>query len=395
MTDIIDEYYPGTSAQNYFTINKEVAGEEQIVESYTTGDDNNWASQSSNTLLAQTFTVGTTGANEDFTVSSIKLLLYKMGNPGISTVYLYATDIDGKPTGSALSTGTTNGDTLPTGAPYEWREITMSEYNLQSSTKYAIVLSVPNASVSHRVRWRADSSSPIYAGGSWGESSNGGSSWALDTGVDFLFEVIGRGPEIIETTINVNSTPSDADVYIDENWIGKTPISDYQINPGTYILKLSLAGYQDYTEEFTITEGEIKNFDRTLEPIAETSVNVIVDIERASSTRFDQFLINLQFLESGTENIIYDKKIIIDFNGTNYSGQVQNILSGIYDIRGKIFPCTYRKLNNVMVLPDGSATLDFTIANNKQFYPGDVNQSGTIDAGDFLAVNSMIGQVDE
>ncbi len=62
-------------------------------------------------------------------ISSIRLLLYRNGTPGIITMQvLSAYSVSGPSIGvsSLLATATTNGDTLPTAAPYEWREFTLS-----------------------------------------------------------------------------------------------------------------------------------------------------------------------------------------------------------------------------------------------------------------------------
>lgn len=66
--------------------------------------------------------------------------------------------------------------------------------------------------------------------------------------------------------INVYSVPKGASTYLNENYIGITPVYQYEIDPGTYTLKLTLGGYQDYTETFTISEGETRTFEITLTP---------------------------------------------------------------------------------------------------------------------------------
>jgi len=63
-------------------------------------------------------------------ITSIKLLLYRSSSlPGVITLQiLSAYSVSGPSIGlsTLLATATTNGDTLPTGAPYEWREFTLS-----------------------------------------------------------------------------------------------------------------------------------------------------------------------------------------------------------------------------------------------------------------------------
>jgi len=73
--------------------------------------------------------------------------------------------------------------------------------------------------------------------------------------------------------INVNSTPTGADVYLNGSYIGKTPISNYELDPGTHTLLLVKEGYEDYTETFTISEDETKTFNITLTPITPPEVS--------------------------------------------------------------------------------------------------------------------------
>ena len=152
-------------------------------ENYITGDDGA-AGAWSTTWRAQTFTPSTAHV-----ITSVKLLLYKIGSPETVTVSIKATDDNGKPTGDDLCSGTTDGDTLPTGAPYEWREITLgSGYVLMASTKYAIVVRAVGDNANDAVAWRLDSSSPSYTGGSDAYSQDTGSSWTLATANDLMFE---------------------------------------------------------------------------------------------------------------------------------------------------------------------------------------------------------------
>ena len=122
-----------------------------IREFYNTGDDNYWDIFSSH-WEAQTFTVGAAA----HTITSVKLKLYRVGSPGTIIVSIKDTNGQGHPTGADLTSGTTNGNTLPTGSPYEWREITFTtEYVPSWNTKYAIV--VRGGTPSNNVMWRGDS----------------------------------------------------------------------------------------------------------------------------------------------------------------------------------------------------------------------------------------------
>jgi len=158
-----------------------------IYECYNTGD-NSYSWLYGSYWCAQTFT-----PSADHTITSVKLKLFRNGSPGIVTVSIRATS-GGQPTGPDLCSGTTNGNTLPTGSPYEWREITLGGgYWLSAGTQYAIVVRATGGDASNYVCWRADST-PTYGGGMLLLSSNSGSSWTSAASYDLMFEEWGDPP---------------------------------------------------------------------------------------------------------------------------------------------------------------------------------------------------------
>ena len=184
-----------------------------LYEYYNTGDSgavggylNHWR--------AQTFTPQTAHK-----ISSVKLLLYRVGSPGTITVGIRATDGSGHPTGADLCSGTTDGDTLPTDSPYEWREITLGDgYSLSASTKYAIVVKALSGDIDNRFYWRVDNSSPSYLGGNYEYSSTSGSSWNTVTTVDCMFEDWGPVVQTATATLSalfkaIDSSAANLDVH--------------------------------------------------------------------------------------------------------------------------------------------------------------------------------------
>jgi hypothetical protein len=155
----------------------------KIYEYYKTGSDDkadSWGTY----YFTQTFTPLAT-----HTITHVKLLLLRLGALGTVTVSIYATDGAGKPTGGALCSGTTDGDTLTTSTDGEWRDVTISAgVALSANTKYAIV----PVSATGDLYWLMDTSAPSYSGGSYGVSANSGSTWSMQTDKDFMFEEWGE-----------------------------------------------------------------------------------------------------------------------------------------------------------------------------------------------------------
>lgn len=148
-------------------------------DSHNTGDDGDNGFYGANVWVGQTFT-----ASASYSITSVKLKLYRLGSPGTITVSIRATS-SGLPTGNDLCVGTTDGDTLTTSSSGEWREITFgSAYTLTSGTVYAICVRALNGAIPNIAYWR------IETVGSYsnGQSCNyNGSIWAQGAN-DYMFE---------------------------------------------------------------------------------------------------------------------------------------------------------------------------------------------------------------
>lgn len=159
---------------------------------YETGDDTGGQVADlgfQNRVRAQSFE-----ASSSYDIESVELKLYRSGTPGTITVEIKVVDVDEKPTGSALASGTINGNTLTTSSSGEWYEITFaSSYSLTSGIKYTIVVSAASSSA----YWRNKNGGNGYADGKTATSTNGGSSWIFPNGGndDSMFRTYsGGGP---------------------------------------------------------------------------------------------------------------------------------------------------------------------------------------------------------
>lgn len=71
--------------------------------------------------------------------------------------------------------------------------------------------------------------------------------------------------ERIVGKLKVESTPSNAKVYVDGDYIGRTPIT-YELPPGTYRVKLVLDGYFEYSTTVTVKASDTKEISVNLKP---------------------------------------------------------------------------------------------------------------------------------
>lgn len=65
-------------------------------------------------------------------------------------------------------------------------------------------------------------------------------------------------------TVSVKSTPDGADVSADGSFVGNTPAS-LKLSAGKHTVKISLAGYKDWTREITVSAGSDVQLNAILE----------------------------------------------------------------------------------------------------------------------------------
>ncbi len=163
-----------------------------LFEYLNTGDDSASYISSGAIRKAQTFTPAIS-----HTITSVKLKLYRLaGTPGDIYIAIKATDGSGHPTGIDLAIGTTNGNTLTTISPGEWREITLGAgVALTAGIKYAIVVYADSSAGVNVAYWRwVDDGFEHYVGGN--PEYYNGFVWSVDeagTPRDYMFEDWGIG----------------------------------------------------------------------------------------------------------------------------------------------------------------------------------------------------------
>jgi len=63
----------------------------------------------------------------------------------------------------------------------------------------------------------------------------------------------------INGSIYIESNPSVASAYVSSDYKGKTPLSVYNVSPGTYTVIVQKSGYQDWSDRITVTAGNRTN----------------------------------------------------------------------------------------------------------------------------------------
>ncbi len=75
-----------------------------------------------------------------------------------------------------------------------------------------------------------------------------------------MVQVIPRG------TVNFDSNPRGATVYVDGNVVGTTPTGALEFNAGTYTATYRIAGYADASQQFTVAANQNRSISSTMVP---------------------------------------------------------------------------------------------------------------------------------
>ena len=100
-------------------------------------------------------------------------------------------------------------------------------------------------------------------------------------------------PSPIYGTLDINSTPTDADIYIDGTKVGTTPMLLPEYLIGQHTIKISKSGHSDYTTTITLDESATQDINCRLEsgrPITITApegADIYIDNQKAATTRYE------------------------------------------------------------------------------------------------------------
>ena len=100
-------------------------------------------------------------------------------------------------------------------------------------------------------------------------------------------------PTPIYGKLNITSVPGDADIYLDGQKVGTTPMMLPKCLVGQHTLKVSKAGHSDFTKAFSLAEGATEEISARLEsgkPVTITApegADIYVDGTKVATTRFE------------------------------------------------------------------------------------------------------------
>jgi len=280
---------------------------------------------------AQTFTIGTTGVNQAFNITSIKIFGDRT-HPNVTPSNMYAAikavDGDGKPTGNDLSTGVISANawqTIPV-----WHTINMSECELAAGTQYALILKSPSSDSYNCNEWRFDTSAGSYAGGSRLWSTDSGASWNLESGDDMLFEIWGEPvPKSLAGEIIIGSTTAGA-LKIIMSLVGEVVIGS--AISGVFGITKPLAG------EVVVGSTTSGAFE---------IINIILEKNKLQSKAAWLILLEITLNDSGSTVLRFVRNFEdVIFGGETYTAFSFEIEPTVLESKGQI-PTVTLRVNNI------------------------------------------------
>ncbi|MFI3298661.1 MAG: PEGA domain-containing protein [Rikenellaceae bacterium] len=131
----------------------------------------------------------------------------------------------------------------------------------------------------------------------------------VDAVVGMEQEIVLSAPQPIYGTLQIESTPQGADIYLDGENVGRTPqlIKNTLIGSHTVVLKRS--GYQDYTTEVLVEQSKTTTRDIAMQERLLAEVKITSTPEGAALYMNDKFLGSTPYYSTELEEGVYNIKV--------------------------------------------------------------------------------------
>jgi len=159
--------------------------------------------------------------------------------------------------------------------------------------------------------------------------------YLLLTFIIFNFNCMTNQPIISNGKLILNSNPSGAKVYINDEYKGDTPL-ELELQPKTYSLKLKKEGYKDYSKSINIERNKTIELSIELEKEESKQSSIIGKWEAISWNKepnFDESKLFFPFYSGSTINFVDNKNFIMQYI-CEYSPDGYGDANGEYEILG-------------------------------------------------------------
>lgn len=91
--------------------------------------------------------------------------------------------------------------------------------------------------------------------------------------------------QITNGSIRIDSDPSSAAIFLNTEYLGRTPMTIYNLTPGMYRILLQKIGYQDWSDRISVAAGMQKDVYATLDvEVTETTVMTAAPLPTTAKT---------------------------------------------------------------------------------------------------------------
>ena len=240
----------------------------------------------------QTFTVGSVSGQGDFTLNKISIKMFRTGSPGNIVVRIKATDGSNDPTGSDISTGTFNGNSMTTGTGGEFYNATMTDVDLIEGETYFIYATALDGTWStDRANWKKDRYDGGYGGGVGYVSGDNITTWSImdSSQTDFAFKTWGSGRSTDSSpNITLNSPSSANHTTVQNLQINFTAyddinLSDVKLYVNTALNQTNASGLNNslYLFDLALGDGTYtiygKATDNSSQETSTSSITIFID----------------------------------------------------------------------------------------------------------------------
>jgi len=187
-------------------------GSPVIYEYLNTGGDADGDDIYGNRWAAQQFTTDAVS----HTITSARVLLKRVGNPGDVILSLKYANALHKPTGADILSKTLDGDAFALVST--WYEFDLTETELENSQEFALVVRAENGDAANYIEWYWDSGGGL-ANAVASLSADGGITWTINVGgADYLFEIWGNPLISVDSTVVFEGYLEDNDLLFVSNY---------------------------------------------------------------------------------------------------------------------------------------------------------------------------------
>jgi len=196
--------------------------------------------------------------------------------------------------------------------------------------------------------------------------------WVTDTALYF----VGNSPVFPFGTLSISSRPSGARAFVDNQFVGFTPVARFGTRPGNHTVRLELDGYETFTATVNLPPGET------------VPVNAVLrQVRRTGTASFTSQPSNVQVFVDG-RSVGTTPTGVITFEEGNH--QARFSLAGFQDllVNFTVASGSNQTINGVLRRALGTLTIQANVGGAQVFIDG--SAAGTIPNGSGrLVINNL------